>query len=69
MSIEKELNVLEDSVNLIITRLNKIPKHSELSEVRQLIDEQLLELKQRITTIKQKLAIVQWNLDSIATES
>lgn len=66
MNVDKELSLLEDSTNIIIKLFNNIPKHSELSEVRQSIDEQLLELKQRITTIKQKLAIVENNLNSIA---
>lgn len=65
MTIEKELNILEDSLNLIIKRLNEIPKHSELSEIVKTIDEQLLELKQRITTAKHKLAIIEKILDSI----
>ena len=64
IDLEIRLQNLENSFNNLTYIINNmIPKNTEISEVVRSIDEQMLEIKQKIFSFKQNLAIVERKLD------
>jgi hypothetical protein len=63
IALEKRLNHLEDSVNYITGILNLLYSNTELNEVRESIDKQLLEVKQRLSILKQNVAMIKIRFD------